>query len=132
MLHIPPGHYTDVTDSTYIQLYINIEYRTTMIKQQTGNFAMMGGTYGFICLFLYWEQYMCSKCDNTSPDRKVRGANMGPIWGRQDPCGPHVGPMNLAIGEVHDIFVITYENVIVDAEDNGILFGKLSYAVHMS
>ena len=22
---------------------------------------------------------------------------MGPIWGRQDPCGPHVGPMNLAI-----------------------------------
>ena len=22
---------------------------------------------------------------------------MGPIWGRQDPGGPHVGPMNLAI-----------------------------------
>ena len=22
---------------------------------------------------------------------------MGPIWGRQDPCGRHVGPMNLAI-----------------------------------
>ena len=31
------------------------------------------------------------------PDRKVPGANMGPIWGRQDPGGPHVGPMNLAI-----------------------------------
>ena len=31
------------------------------------------------------------------PDRKVHGANMGPIWGRQDPGGPHVGPMNLAI-----------------------------------
>ena len=31
------------------------------------------------------------------PDSKVRGANMGPIWGRQDPGGPHVGPMNLAI-----------------------------------
>ena len=31
------------------------------------------------------------------PDRKVHGANMGPIWGRQDPSGPHVGPMNLAI-----------------------------------
>ena len=22
---------------------------------------------------------------------------MGPIWGRQDPCWPHVGPMNFAI-----------------------------------
>ena len=29
-------------------------------------------------------------------DSKVYGANMGPIWGRQDPGGPHVGPMNLA------------------------------------
>ena len=24
---------------------------------------------------------------------------MGPIWGRQDPGGPHVGPMNFAISE---------------------------------
>ena len=32
-----------------------------------------------------------------SPDSKVYGANMGPVWGRQDPGGPHVGPMNLAI-----------------------------------
>ena len=33
----------------------------------------------------------------TCPDSKVRGANMGPIWGRQDPGGPHVVPMNRAI-----------------------------------
>ena len=31
------------------------------------------------------------------PDSGVHGANMGPIWGRQDPGGPHVGPMNFAI-----------------------------------
>ena len=31
------------------------------------------------------------------PDSRVHGAKMGPIWGRQDPGGPHVGPMNLAI-----------------------------------
>ena len=37
---------------------------------------------------IYW--------DNT-PDSKVHEANKGPIWGRQDPGGPHVGPMNLAI-----------------------------------
>ena len=34
-----------------------------------------------------------------NPDSKVHGANMGPIWGRQDPGGPHVGPMNFAISE---------------------------------
>ena len=31
------------------------------------------------------------------PDSKVHGANMGPTWGQQDPGGPHVGHMNLAI-----------------------------------
>ena len=25
---------------------------------------------------------------------------MGPTWGRQDPDGPHVGPMNFAIWDV--------------------------------
>ena len=34
-----------------------------------------------------------------NPDNKVNGTNMGPIWGRQDPGGPHVGPMNFAIWE---------------------------------
>ena len=37
------------------------------------------------------------------PDSKVCGANMGPIWGRQGPGGPHVGPMNLAIWVVIQI-----------------------------
>ena len=27
---------------------------------------------------------------------------MGPIWGRQDPGGPHVGPMNPVIWDVHN------------------------------
>ena len=31
------------------------------------------------------------------PDSMVHGANMGPIWGRQDPGGPHFGPMNFTI-----------------------------------
>ena len=30
------------------------------------------------------------------PNSKVHAANMGPIWGRQDPGGPHVG-MDFAI-----------------------------------
>ena len=35
--------------------------------------------------------------DITVPDSKVHGVSMGPIWDRQDPGGPHVGPMNFAI-----------------------------------
>ena len=34
------------------------------------------------------------------PDNKVHGANIGPIWDRQDPDGPHVGPMNFAIWDI--------------------------------
>ena len=32
------------------------------------------------------------------PDSKVHGANMGPIWDRQDPVGPHDGPWTLLSG----------------------------------
>ena len=31
------------------------------------------------------------------PDNKVHVPNMGSTWGQQDPGGPHVGHMNLAI-----------------------------------
>ena len=51
------------------------------------------------------------------PDSKVRGANMGPIWGRQDPGGPQVGPMNFAIWDYYykllgkNIFIITSRRI---------------------
>ena len=41
----------------------------------------------------------------TIADRKIHGANMGPIWGRQDPGGPHVGPMSFAFWE---LYIYTY------------------------
>ena len=34
---------------------------------------------------------------NDGPYSKAHRANMVPIWGRQGPGGPHVGPMNFAI-----------------------------------
>ena len=40
-----------------------------------------------------------------NPDSKVHGANMGPIRGRQDPDGPHAGPMDFANWEY---FVVLY------------------------
>ena len=45
------------------------------------------------CIQWVWRWW----CNDTYPDSNARGANMGPIWGRQDPGGPHVGPMNIAI-----------------------------------
>ena len=35
---------------------------------------------------------------SNGPDSKVHGANIGPIWGRQDPCGPHVASWTLLSG----------------------------------
>ena len=45
------------------------------------------------------------------PDYKVHGANMGPIWGRQDPCGPNDGPMNFSIcviNQAHRAYTVEY------------------------
>ena len=66
-------------------------------------------------------KYLNSIASYGVPDSKVHGDNMWPIWRREDPGGPHVGPMNLAItgitkywqksllkGFVHYIRVIYY------------------------
>ena len=49
----------------------------------------------------YEYMYVLSKRDQAwlgvNPDSKVHGANIGPIWGRQDPGGPQMGHVNLAI-----------------------------------
>ena len=47
--------------------------------------------------FVYQLHMVISSLIYHHPDSKVHGAYMGPMWGRQDPGGPHVGPMNLAI-----------------------------------
>ena len=43
-----------------------------------------------------------SHSDHTTtanPDIKVHGANVGPIWGRQDPGCPRVGPKTFLSGK---------------------------------
>ena len=42
-----------------------------------------------------------------SLDNKVHGAYMEPTWGRQDPGGPHVGPMILAIWDEFTTIIVT-------------------------
>ena len=48
----------------------------------------------------------------SAPDSKVHGANMGPIWGRQDPAGTHVGHMNFAILDIVASLVYILEGIL--------------------
>ena len=65
--------------------------------------------------------------DEAFPDSKVRGANMGPIWGRQDPGGAHVGSMNLAIsiGSLRSKAISKYSIELVNADHAKLLTWRL-------
>ena len=54
------------------------------------------------------------------PDSEVYGAYMGPTWGRQDPGGPHVGPMDLAISGFKSpvMILLVQQFVKVNNKDN--------------
>ena len=47
-------------------------------------------------LMLLHSVILCHDMWSNYPDNKVYGANIEPIWGRQNPGGLHVGPMNFA------------------------------------
>ena len=51
------------------------------------------------------------------PDSKVHGANMRPIWGRQDPGGPHVGPMNFHL-QASSVLRNPYKRYFVNFHDS--------------
>ena len=48
------------------------------------------------CCYRVWQQRHSEKI----PDSNIHGANMGPIWGRQDSGWPHAGPTNFAIWDI--------------------------------
>ena len=48
---------------------------------------------------------------NNTPNSKVHGANMRPIWGRQDPGGLYVGPMNFAIRDSLVLWIVKLHEV---------------------
>ena len=63
---------------------------------------------------------------HTTPDSKVHGAYMGPIWGRQDPGGSHVGPMNLTIRDTHPFrLIIALKSTVI------IFFSILPHVVNI-
>ena len=54
---------------------------------------------------MQWENTNGVAGAGRTPDSKVNRATMGPIWGRQDPDGPHGGHMNLAFWDYFRILM---------------------------
>ena len=69
---------------------------TMVFQGAIWKYSCEGKVYGVFCEFIVWSALPV----HSNPDSKVHGANMGPIWDRQGPGGPHVSPMNFAIWEV--------------------------------
>ena len=69
------------------------------------NHELITGTKMIIPIYRYFScccvnSLVAGRCDSgfkSIPDSKVHGASMGPTWDQQDPGGPHVGHMNLAV-----------------------------------
>ena len=57
------------------------------------NYAYVWGN-----ILCYEETHHTKKKHIYYPDSKVHGANMGPIWARQDPGGPHFVPWICYLG----------------------------------
>ena len=55
---------------------------------------------------------------NAIPDNKVHGANMGPTGVLSAPDGPHVGLMNLAIGDAILVICGTSLDLFITPSDN--------------
>ena len=96
---ITPKHYflyhSETTNFTH---YVHEQTRCTRSGFLSAMFCKANATgpkyfkpmvMRFSKLCLYWLKL--------KPGSKVHGANMGPIWGRQYPGGPHVGLMNFVI-----------------------------------
>ena len=50
-------------------------------------------------MLVEWQTIILT--NDSYPDNKVHGVNMGPTWVLSAPDGPHASPMNLAIRVVY-------------------------------
>ena len=88
-------------------IYWNLQHRIRWRYWKSWWFNKIAYTIQMLMLLLEvyndWLKFLICLMDtgwweiDIHPDSKVHGANMGPIWGRQDPGGLHVGPMNFVI-----------------------------------
>ena len=75
--------------------YLPLATKSSYVKWTVPNYnktQQNTAKHGLWYQSLYW---LLPKVN--TPDSKVHGANMGPIWGRQDQVGPLVGPIYFAV-----------------------------------
>ena len=103
-----PYHLFRFAMGIYSTINVSIFRILNLLLKRQLNVLMMLETlllgYRYDLWLCIYQQRICdglnaveSWKDHAYPDSKVYGANVGPIWGRQVPGGPHVGPINLAI-----------------------------------
>ena len=82
------------------------------------------------CSLLSSQAAITSWCSSDIPDSKVHGANMGPIWGRQDPGGSHVGPMNFVIWDgLHHSWLSHIDGLVQERRNSSALALELHLAL---
>ena len=78
-------------------------------------------------------EFLWMSLEKHTPDSKVHRANMGPIWGQQDPGVPHVGPMNCVIWDTtryrpwEHHGMVTLSTLQIICEGNQLVTGGFSY-----
>ena len=96
------GHNTRPDQDRELEIFpsdsdIQIDNDRATSTEFNNKIAAMPGNKSDPAFFSKTIYFHISRSGQHCPDSKVHGANMGPIWGRQDPGGPHVAPMNSAI-----------------------------------
>ena len=83
----------------------------------TGTSQNLKSHCDYWCLYLVTGKYPW----HNIPDSKVHGANMGPIWGRRDPGGPHVGPWILLSGIANTLSIFHFVLVNLGRDETAII-----------
>ena len=87
---------------------------------------------GLLCWHRVYQIWMTTTVNTTRtvPDSKVHGAYMGPTWGRQDPGGPLVGPMSLAIRGVYLMKAQPRKKILMGVGDDDIMWIPKELLIH--
>ena len=86
------GHHAGVTDGVCVSFQLSppAPHGTMAVHAKRQTFFLFSFAWLPLLLTTVYARF-------GGKNSKVHEAYMGPTWGRQDPSGPHVGPMNLAI-----------------------------------
>ena len=69
----------------------------------------------YVVEVIYDSNFLPEFSVQNTPDNKVHGVNMGPIWGRQGPGGPHVRVVSFAIWDaLHSpMIIVIWKKILI-------------------